>query len=183
VAVLAAAVYGFSVFLSWVEGRSGHVMSDPVLDLFRPVSLSMLIFAVTYLPAAAGVIYSARFPAMIQRLASAYAVLLALRAFTLFIVPLDPPPGIIPLRDPLLELTVYEGRTNLRDLFFSGHTATHFLFFFLAGNRSVKIFFLGCALAVGVLVLMQHVHYTIDVMAAPFFAWLAARLSSRAGNL
>lgn len=175
-------VYCFSLFLKWVESRKGIVLNDPLLYMFKPVDLSMLIFSITYLPVIAGVIYSARFPSLLTRIASAYSFLLLLRMLSLYLVPLDPPLSIIPLRDPLLELTVYEGRTNLKDLFFSGHTATHFLFFLLMPHKAWKMFFLVCSVLTGTLVLLQHVHYSVDVFAAPIFAWIADKISYYAFN-
>ena len=43
--------------------------------------------------------------------------------------PLDPPPGMIVLEDPLVQLFGGASRPLTRDLFFSGHTSTMFLLF------------------------------------------------------
>ena len=177
IVLLPVIVYGFSLFLGWVEQRDGLEIDDPVLSLFQPVDISALIFAVTYLPVIAGIIYAARDPWLLLRTLYAYSILLLLRTITIYCVPLDPPADIIPLRDPVLELTAYSGKAIVKDLFFSGHTATHFMFFLLAKHKGVGMFFLMCTFLVGVLVLAQHVHYTVDVLAAPAFAWMAVRLS------
>ena len=67
----------------------------------------------------------------------------------------------------------------VRDLFFSGHTATMVLLA-LAGRGRTWRWVLGLAtVAVGLLVLVQRVHYSYDVLAAPFFAWLAYALAGR----
>jgi hypothetical protein len=173
--ILPSVVYGFSLFLAWVEQREGYVLNDPLLALVGPYDLSTVTLCFTYIPVLAGFIYCAGQPHLFVRLAGAYALLLILRATTLYLVPLSPPADILPLRDPLLELSVYGGKAALNDLFFSGHTATLFLLFLLAGGKW-KVFFFICTLIVGTLVLLQHVHYTVDVLAAPLFAWLAERV-------
>ena len=67
----------------------------------------------------------------------------------------------------------------MRDLFFSGHTATMTLLA-LAGRGRWRWVLGGLTVAVGLLVLVQRVHYSYDVLAAPFFAgaawWLAGRI-------
>lgn len=60
-----------------------------------------------------------------------------------------------------------------KDLFFSGHTAYMFVIFFCLRNKVEKILALAATFIVGALVLVQHVHYTIDVAIAPLFAFLA----------
>lgn len=180
--LLPGTAYCFSVFLQWVEQRGGHMMYDPVLALFEPVNVSIITFIVTYLPIAALAVYAARFPVLLMQAAAAYTILLLLRMLSLYFVPLEPPASMIPLRDPLLELVVYEGNANLKDLFFSGHTATPFMFFLLMKNKGWKICFLICTVLAGMLVLLQHVHYTADVLAAPAFAWAAVQCSSYASR-
>ena len=100
---------------------------------------------------------------------------LGLRSITLFFVPLEPPSNIIPLHDEFLTNTFYAGSQNLKDLFFSGHAATLFLFYFFATNKILKYVFLVAAISVSIGVVMQHVHYSYDVIAAPIFAYIAYR--------
>jgi hypothetical protein len=81
-------------------------------------------------------------------------------------VPLDPPIGYIPLRDPLLECFTEGGAVVSKDLFFSGHTAslavTALMF---RGQRFGKLLW-AATFSVGLLVLVHHVHYTVDVLVA-----------------
>ncbi len=98
-----------------------------------------------------------------------YSLIAFLRLLTIYLLPLDAPPTIIPLKDPFVEF-FGGGNTLLKDLFFSGHTATMFLFFLLVNNKLKIVFFISTIL-VAIFVLIQHVHYTIDVVAAPFFTY------------
>nr|WP_262898458.1 sphingomyelin synthase family protein [Hymenobacter negativus] len=78
--------------------------------------------------------------------------------------------------DRIFEVTT---QPIVRDLFFSGHTATMVLLL-LVGRGKMWRWILGLmTVAVGVLVLVQRVHYSYDVLAAPLFAWLAYWLAGR----
>ena len=102
-----------------------------------------------------------------------------LRMLCLYLLPLEAPESILPLKDTFLQSTFYSGRENLKDLFFSGHTATIFLFAFGFRKKGTKRFFFVGACVVGVLVLVQHVHFSIDVLAAPLFAYVAVRVQKK----
>ena len=95
-------------------------------------------------------------------------------------LPLDPPPTAIPLSDPLVEV-LGTGKLLTRDLFFSGHTSFMFLMY-LVCNTKLRPFFLLSTLLVGVCVLLQHVHYTVDVLVAPFVAYGSFRLMKEIPN-
>jgi len=90
------------------------------------------------------------------------------------VTPLEAPPGMIPLDDPLVRL-LGPGKLLTKDLFFSGHTATLFLLGCAVPGRRSRILFFVCTAIVGISVLWQHVHYTIDVLAAPLFAYASFR--------
>ena len=161
----------FVNFLTFIEKREGFVFNDPILKLFDPISLSGPIFIVTYFLAVLGVILSIRDPFLFISLIQAYTIMIALRMLSIYLVPLNPPLSIISLKDSFLQSFIYSGRENLKDLFFSGHTATIFLFAFGLKRNHQRWFFTIGACVVGVLVLLQHVHYSVDVFAAPVFAF------------
>jgi membrane-associated phospholipid phosphatase len=79
------------------------------------------------------------------------------------------------LTDPLTGV-FYGNSVITKDLFFSGHTATLTLIFLCLKKRNDRIIACVATVVVGFLVLVQHVHYTIDVLAAPIFAYAFYRL-------
>lgn len=102
------------------------------------------------------------------------------RIITIYLVPLDPPPGLIVLKDPLTSIT-YGGLYLFisKDLFFSGHTANLFMFYLRLQKKRDKQFALFATIAVGSLLLVQHVHYTVDVIVAFIFTYGLAVLAKR----
>ncbi|MCE3280161.1 MAG: hypothetical protein K0S44_2352 [Bacteroidetes bacterium] len=169
----------FLNFLSYNELQKGYVFYDPVLQLVSPLDLSIPTFLVTYSLCLSGIIISLKTPRLFIVMLTAYSILTVIRMCCLFFLPLEPPVGIIPLKDILLQFSFYSGRENLKDLFFSGHTATLLLFAFVFNTRKLKIIFSTGALIVGVLLMIQHVHYSIDVLAAPFAAWISVKIVKR----
>lgn len=175
-ALLGAALAAFSRFVSRVESRPGAVLPDPLLALFAPRDLTWLTFTLVYAGLAVALISLLGRPARLLLGLQAYAVMVLLRIGAMWLVPLDPPPRMIPLGDPFVRL-FGPGEVLTRDLFFSGHTASLFLFFLVAPTRTLRALFFACTVAVGVAVLAQHVHYAIDVYAAPAFAFAAYSLA------
>jgi hypothetical protein len=166
-------------FLTFIEYRPGIVLPDPILDHFMPVNLSLLIFLLTYGSIIGGALLLIRNPNLFFTVLHGYMIILLFRVICLYFVPLEPPQNIIPLHDAILESSFYSGRLNLKDLFFSGHTAALCLFYFAMEKRILKNIFLLIVIIVGSAILIQHVHYTIDVVLAPFFAWISFSLAKK----
>lgn len=179
IALLIIILTGFASLLAYIETRQGHSFYDPILNFIKPRDVSDFIFFVTYTTVLIGLIYAFTSPYKFLHLIQMYGSLTVLRVITLFFMPLEPPIAIIPLRDEFLTNTFYAGSENLKDLFFSGHAATLFLFYFFATNKYLKYVFLIAAIAVSVGVVLQHVHYSYDVIAAPIFAYIAYRLITK----
>lgn len=177
--LLVVILTSFASILAYIETRQGHAFYDPILNFIKPRDVSDFIFFVTYSTAIVALMYAFLSPYRFLHLIQMYSSLTVLRIITLFFIPLEPPTAIIPLHDEILTNTFYAGSENLKDLFFSGHAATLFLFYFFAQNKVLKVVFLTAALAVSVGVVLQHVHYSYDVIAAPIFAYIAYRLITK----
>jgi hypothetical protein len=88
----------------------------------------------------------------------------------MYLLPLEPPVTMIPLSDPFAEYFT-TGSVMTKDLFFSGHTATLFFLYLMTEKKLLRYVFLCATITVALLVMAQHVHYAIDVFAAPFFTY------------
>ena len=162
-------------FLKFVEQREGVILNDPVLSLFSAVDLTWIIFALIYGCLILAVVSFMKNPFTLAFAFQAYSFLIFIRAAAMYAAPFNPPPGIIPLQDPFVEF-FGTGMLLTKDLFFSGHTALLFLFFLIEKSKLLKLIFLISSVTVGVCLLLQHVHYTLDVIAAPFFSYTVFRL-------
>lgn len=171
VAVLAVMAH----FLSWVERRPGVLLADPVLAHLSPRDVTWLTFGLVYVGLLTTFVLLLPYPRRLVLGAQAYAVMVLFRMGVMAVTPLEAPLDTIPLRDPLVQI-FGTGEVLTRDLFFSGHTATLALLTLLApGPRSRRVFAV-CTVLVAVCVLWQHVHYTVDVLVAPFFAFASREL-------
>jgi Ca2+/Na+ antiporter len=84
------------------------------------------------------------------------------------VTPLEVPKGTIPLVDPIANP---KDGVLMRDLFFSGHTATTFVAFLVCRRQHMrwKLLLGFIAFVTAIMVLIQKTHYSIDVLSAPFF--------------
>ena len=153
-----------------VEGRPGVELPDPVLASFTPVDLNWPIFALVYGSILLGLAGVGRRPRPLLITVQAYALLMLLRCTTLWLIPLEEPATMILLRDPIVQTLLHVHHPPAKDLFFSGHVATAFLLALTASERQMKQVQLAAALLIALMLASQHVHYTIDLVAAPFFA-------------
>lgn len=163
-------------FLDFIEARPGSLLADPLLNTFQPVEVTWFTFSIIYISVIMVLVHLSWQPQQLLTAFQAYIFIAIARMVSMYLTPLDPPPLLIPLEDPFVQ-SVSTGVLT-RDLFFSGHTSTSFLFYLSATGRKMKLFFLICTIFVGILVLIQHVHYSIDVVAAPFYAFTGYKLSS-----
>ncbi|MEJ2614923.1 MAG: phosphatase PAP2-related protein [Ignavibacteriaceae bacterium] len=168
-------------FINAIEARNGVELNDPVLKLFRPIDLSVFIFSVIYVSIIIGLITLLNTPRRLMFALQVYALVVLVRIITLYLTPLNAPPNMIPLVDPIVN-NLGTGQLLTKDLFFSGHTATMFFLFLVSENKKMRLFFFFGFVIIAIAVVLQHVHYTIDVVAAPFFTYTAFRIVSLLRN-
>ena len=172
---LAVILFIFPNFFSIVEGRHGVTLADPILELFNPIDLTWLTFGLIYISLIIAIFSFAAKPEILLLTLQSYSLLIIFRVMVMYSAPLDAPERLILLNDPFVQF-IGSGEALTKDLFFSGHTATLFLLFLISDKKHLKIIFLMSTVLVGIAVLLQHVHYTIDVLAAPFFAYSSYKI-------
>ncbi|MEJ2103092.1 MAG: phosphatase PAP2-related protein [Ignavibacteriaceae bacterium] len=172
---LAMIMISFSQFLQFVEKRNGVVLPDPLLNTFSPIDLTWLTFSLIYLSLILFLFSVAKEPDKLITALQAYGLMVIFRTIAMYLVPLEPPKSLLLLNDPFVQL-FGKGEILTKDLFFSGHTATLFLLFLLTEKKALKFIFLISTFIVGIAVLLQHVHYSIDVFIAPFVAYGSYRI-------
>ncbi|MBS1946375.1 MAG: hypothetical protein JST47_01275 [Bacteroidetes bacterium] len=168
---LAATFSFFPSFFNYIEKRNGPVLNDWLLSRIEPHDVSVLIFLFVWALALFLLVRMVQQPGIFIVMLWAYMLLSIMRIATISLFALNAPKGLLVMIDPLSN--VFYGRTFItKDLFYSGHTSTAFLMFFCLRKKTDKIFAFIASIMIGILLLVQHVHYTIDVLAAPFFAFV-----------
>jgi hypothetical protein len=156
-------------FYAHIEKREGVVLNDWLLSFIGPCNVSVPIFILLWVGALLCFFRALVTPRIFLNYLLGYACFIIVRSICLVLVPLNPPIGLIELKDPLTNV-FYGGSFITKDLFFSGHTATMVIMVLSLEKKLDKLYCKGAAFCVATLLLVQHVHYTIDVVAAPFFA-------------
>lgn len=162
-------------FFNLIQKRNGPVIHDAVLAAIPAHNVSWAIFTVIW-----GIGFYALWrgiekPTIYITYLWTFIFITILRVLAISFVPLDPPAGLIVLTDPLT--AVFYGRSTItKDLFFSGHTSILFLAFLCLERKWDKILALIGTCIVACLLLVQHVHYTIDIIAAPIIIYPVYRV-------
>ncbi len=152
---------------AYVEMRHGTQLADPLLSAFPLFDFSSQIFILLYVSLALAVLTHLSQPRVILRIIEMHFAVAIVRQLCILALPLEPPAGIIVLRDIFLENTVYPHHSPLtKDLFFSGHVASIGIYFLCATKKYIKAFLALGILLMSFMILCMHVHYTYDVYGA-----------------
>ena len=169
-------------FFSVIEARQGIVLNDFLLHFIPSMDFSVLIFILVWSTFLLVLTRCIQQPAIFLMILYFLIFITLSRILTISIIPLDPPTGLIILKDPLTSLSYGgSGVFITKDLFFSGHTSNLFMFYLCLQKKRDKQFALFTSLLVGSLVLVQHVHYSIDVIGAIVFTYLLVKYSKHLG--
>ena len=175
--IMVGILVSFPFFFALIEQREGPLLNDPILILIPPADVSIPTFIVIWSMTVLLWIRCAQDPSILLVFVWCFILLCFSRMITIILFPLNPPVGLIPLKDPLA--SIFYGGTDKfiqKDLFYSGHTSIQFLMFLTLKRKMDKMLALIATFTIGTLVLVQHVHYTIDVVAAFVFSYLIYRV-------
>lgn len=178
VAFCLATLIGMILFMPYyyrelLGPKPGYLLYDPVLNFFTPTDWSDAVNFILGLGLVQTIVMYWKEPRIILTAVLTYCLVNIFRALTMYIVTLEPPADMILLIDPISALFVYPDKAFAKDLFFSGHVSTMMAMVFVERNRLwYWIKTVGTAL-MSVFLVWQHVHYTVDLVAAPLVAYLA----------
>ena len=166
-------------FFAFIEKREGMVLQDFVLDAIPATDVSIPTFIIIWSVVLLVFYRIYQNPSIFLVVAYGFILMCIARVLTISLLPLNPPPGLITLKDPIANIA-YGGKGIFitKDLFYSGHTGNMFLFFLCLQAKWDKIIALAASFMVGILVLIQHIHYSIDVISAfifTYFLYLGAK--------
>lgn len=165
-------------FFKFIQERDGYILHDYLLAVLPSIDLSYWIFILLYIL----ILYSTNLllhtPNQFLIAVRAYILLTIFRFITIFLIPLDAPVGIIELNDPFVQYFLYQ-QSVTKDLFFSGHTSLLLLLAFSIASAHARYVLVTGSILIATMLLIQHAHYTIDILAAPVFSWLAWALAKK----
>jgi PAP2 superfamily C-terminal len=174
--IMLSIVYMLPLFFNHIEKRNGVVLNDWLLAIIPAYNVSVLIFAVIWSMIVLILIRAIYKPSIYINYCWTLVFVSLARLACITLVPLNPPVGLIKLTDPLTG--VFYGESVItKDLFFSGHTATLTLIVLCLEKKNDKIIGIIATVVVAFLLLVQHIHYTIDILAAPIITYLCYTLT------
>lgn len=175
----------FPYFFSYIEQRqNGIMLNDWLLDFLTPRDCSIPIFVIMWSTTVLGIYRCIQQPAVFLTILYSLILLCFARILAIYFVQLEPPLNLVRISDPLTSIT-YGGRGLFitKDLFFSGHTSNMLLLALCLPKKSDKIIAFSACIAVGVMVLVQHVHYSVDVIGAVLITYLLVKQGKRVGSV
>jgi hypothetical protein len=174
---------------TYVEMRKGIQLEDKLLYWLPSFDFSVPVFIVLYSSLSLIILTHLDKPRVILRVIEMHFLVAVIRQLCILLIALEPPAGLIVLRDVFLENTVYPRHSPLtKDLFFSGHVASVWLYFLCAERKYIKYIMIGSTLMMSFMILSMRVHYTYDVYGAllittliyKFPVWAKSNLAERA---
>lgn len=160
---LVALTWFMSYFLPFINLRKGTQLRNLWIEYLPAFDLSIAIFSVIYISLLLTLLYTLNKPTVLLRLLVTLAIMYSLHCLTIYLVPLEPPLGYIPLTDPVIKWLANNGKIITKDLFFSGYTGFLFTCILVVRKKYLEIGLCMALVAVVIMLIFQHAHYFIDI--------------------
>jgi hypothetical protein len=160
----------FNIYASrYAAERVSYPVTDIVLSNTRVYDVDGFIISWALVLLFVAVIYVAMNRQTLPFVIKAGSLFIVIRSIFISLTHLGPfSPSLTVTLSPITSL----GLGNAADLFFSGHTGMPFLAALIFWeNKYLRYLFLASSMAFGVAVLLGHLHYSIDVLAAFFITY------------
>ncbi len=170
-------LYYSPLWMSLVENQQGKILYDPILDALPAIDCSIAIMTIVYGSMFLSLSVLLTQPMKFMHAVKTFYIVVTLRYLLIYIIALEPHPSIILLKDPFLAMIVYDSQAITKDLFFSGHMSTICMAFIFMPYKPLKYLLLVACISLGLLLMIQHVHYSYDVFAAIIITWGGYRIA------
>jgi hypothetical protein len=178
--IMAVVLFVFSLIVNFYAGsfattHASNYVTDVILDnipVFN-VDLPFVYGPIVVFSFAAWLCFSV--PRRLPFVVNSLALFILIRSLFITLTHIGPFPDhtVIDYTSQIIEKFTFGG-----DLFFSGHTGQPFLLgLIFHENRRLLFFFSAAAIFFGVIVLLGHLHYSIDVVAAFFITFTIYHLA------
>lgn len=180
--LVALVLFGLAiVFQFYASAYSDRVSSnfvhDILLDNLPVVSLNLIIVEGALAAIAGSIALLLIKPHYIIFSLKAAAIFIATRAVFVAATHLGIYPGQVNPDNGFFD-RIYTGLGLQAGFFFSGHTGLTLLMALIFWEEKLwRYFYISLAIVFGISVLFAHVHYTIDVLAAPYMTYAIFKLS------
>ncbi len=173
---VAAHLLNFYYLRLW-QGRSGTQVNDVLLNLLPPQDFSTPIFVLEYSCILLVFLFTLGLPERLLKGLQMFSVVIIARTVAIFLIPLEAPRDMIPLDDPMASLFLHTPDVFVtKDLFFSGHVSALTMLMLIARFTWLKRYAAFCIVAVGGMIMCQHVHYSMDVFFAPLISYVIYKM-------
>ncbi len=169
------------VFQFYAAGYASRVPSSSVHDLFLD-NLPVVDMNLVIVEGALAIIALSIVLVLVKKshlifTIKAVAIFIATRAVFISITHLGIYPGQVNPDTGFFD-RIYTGLGLEAGFFFSGHTGMPFLMSLIFwDNRIWRYVYLSIAVVFGISVILAHVHYSIDVLAAPYITYTIYKIS------
>jgi hypothetical protein len=157
----------------YVGNLSGTPVNDIILSNLPTLDIDSLIIISTFIVTFSVIYLFATKPQYLNFGIKAVSIFIIVRSFFISLTHLGASPDQLQFNPNSIGYWLYNVLYNTRgDFFFSGHTGIPFLMALIFwSEKKWRVFFLIFSLLSGAGVLLAHIHYSIDVFAAPFMSF------------
>jgi len=168
-----ANIYAFD----YSQRPTSNYVGDLVLDNIPVVDLSFIIIEVALISIVLVTMFVISKPRYLLFTLKAVALFIIIRAIFISLTHVGIHPDNIAPGLGFFD-SIYTYLNFQTGLFFSGHTGMPFLVALIFwGNKRVRYVLLSLSFIFAVAVLLAHIHYSIDVLAAPFMAYCIFKIA------
>src|SRR3989344_663758 len=161
----------------FINGYVNNLPSAPVTDLIlsniRVYNVGGIFVYGSVLLLFVGLFVGLKEPKSLPFAMKSVALFTLIRAVFVILTHISAFPTQVVIDSPMFDGKFFYGIFTSNDLFFSGHTGLPFLLalIFWDQNRTTRTIFLGFSALFAIVVLLGHIHYSIDVFSAFFITY------------